>query len=297
MKKNKPLKRHIKDALLQIWLSRNNIKLLNFPIPCKLPYGNYILAYGDLMGSRFFLQSYMRRPYEEGLSEFICQYLKRGMTFFDIGANQGFYSLIAAGRVADTGRVFAFEPIPSVMQKFKRNIEFNKIKNINPEQMAVSRTEGEVAMYVCVDGWESLSSLREPSEDVLSRKEIIQVSTISLNKYVEMRQIRKIDLMKIDVEGGELDVLQGGRQLWTDHRPIVVCEIEDKRTNQWNYQASTILDYLKNQNYQWFEIGSDGKLVNSNECDKHDHFSNLAAVPHEKIKTIEYLIDQTNKEL
>lgn len=291
MKKNRSFERKVKDVLLKMWLSRNKIKPLNIPVPCKLPHGGYILAYGDQMGSRFFRQSYMGTPYEQGCSEFIYRYLKPGMTFFDIGANQGIYTLIASRQVKENGKVVAFEPIPSVMEKLKRNILINKIKNVNPEQMAVSQAESKEEMYVCIDGWESLSSLREPAEDVLCRKEIIQVRTTSLNKYVEYHNIKRIDLMKIDVEGGELDVLKGGDKLWLDHRPVVTCEIEDKRTNQWNYHASNIVDYLNNQDYQWFELSSNGKLISANQRAAHDTFSNLAAVPREKIKTIQHLIN------
>jgi len=284
------LKEQLKRKLFAVWMRRGESRWLNIPIRCRIPGGGEILAYGDQMGSRFFLQAYLGKPYEDGCQKLIVRLLKPGMTFFDVGANQGFYTLIAAKRVGDGGLVVAFEPVPSVMEKLRRNLAINGYRNVMTEQVAVSASEGSTEMHVCVEGFETLSSLREPAEDVLVKRELVRVPLVSLNEYVKRQQIGSIDLMKIDVEGGELDVLAGGSLLWERQRPIVICEVEDKRTGKWNYRASRIIDYLEERRYHWFEIGDGGTLSRKEHTEDHDLFSNYAAVPSEKLPAVSSLV-------
>ncbi|PKN32949.1 MAG: hypothetical protein CVU61_15735 [Deltaproteobacteria bacterium HGW-Deltaproteobacteria-19] len=295
MRRIDALKQRMKKGLFFLWMSRGRLGWLNFPILCRLPGGGLILAYGDHMGSRFFLQAYLGRPYEDGCQKLIRRLLKPGMTFFDIGANQGFYTMIGARQVGQSGLVVAFEPVPSVMRKLRRNIDLNGYHHVKAEQFAVSRIEGSVDMHVCREGFESLSSLREPAEDVLVKQEILRVSLIPLDDYVEKVRIGRIDLVKIDVEGGELDVLAGGSRLWEHGRPVVLCEIEDKRTNKWHYRASRIIEFLEGYGYRWFEVGTDGTLRIKEPTEEHILFSNYVAVPEERISSVSGLISPSRE--
>lgn len=284
------LKPRVKRSLLRLWMIRGRSRWLDFPVRCGLPGGGRILAYGDHMGSRFFLQAYLGRPYEDGCQRLISRLLEPGMTFFDVGANQGLYTMIAARRVGGGGLVVAFEPVPSVMRRLERNVALNGYGNVRTEQVAVSTAEGSVDMHVCREGFESLSSLREPAGDVTVRREILRVPLVSLDDYVERNRIGGVDLVKIDVEGGELDVLAGGSALWESRRPVVLCEIEDRRTGTWNYRASRIIEYLEDRRYRWFEVLADGTLRPKTPAEDHDLFANCAAVPEEKVPSLGGLV-------
>jgi FkbM family methyltransferase len=269
-----------KKIVQYIWFLRGKIPFLNFPLPCILPFGSLYLAYGDGMGLMFF----SHRPYEKNEWQFISRFLKPGMKFFDVGANQGFYTLLAAKKVGLGGKVFSFEPVPSQLSKLRRNIKINLLHNTTTEQMALGSKEENTNMYVCLGGDEALSSLRFPSEDANIKKEVIKVQVTTLDNYISKNKIPSVDFVKIDVEGGELNVLKGGVNMLKDIRPILMCEVQDIRTRQWGYRASEIYKFLEDYNYSWFSVASDGSLVPSIHKENHEaKGENLIALPKEKI--------------
>lgn len=269
-----------KKIIQYIWFLRGRFPFLNFPLPCFLPFGSLYFAYGDGMGLIFFF----KRPYEENEWRFVYKFLKPGMTFFDVGANQGFYTLLAAKQVGQNGKVFSFEPVPSQIKKLKRNIKINRFHNVVTEPLALGSEMGFVNMYVCLSGDEALSSLRPPSEDINSRKKIIQVSVSTIDNYIRKNNISSVDFVKIDVEGGELNVLRGAVNTIKNFRPIFLCEVQDKRTLQWGYSASEICKFLEDYDYSWFFVGKNGELESSVFTDKHKiKGENLIAIPIEKV--------------
>lgn len=272
-----------KKIVQNIWGLRERIAFLNFPLPCFLAHGIIYLAYGDGMG----LMLFFKRPYEENERKFVYKFLKTGMTFFDIGANQGIYTLLAGKKVSKGGKVISFEPVPSQFKKLKRNLKINRINNVITEPLAVGVEIETVNMYVCLGGDEALSSLRLPTEDIKSKKSIIQVPVTTIDEYVKKNNISNIDFVKIDVEGGELNVLKGMTETLKTIRPIFMCEVQDKRTVQWGYSASEICKFLENRDYSWFIANSDGMLEFSESKDEHNIAGeNLIAVPNEKVKNM-----------
>ncbi|MGA2418429.1 MAG: FkbM family methyltransferase, partial [Candidatus Staskawiczbacteria bacterium] len=194
---------------------------------------------------------------------------------------------LAAKQVGPKGKVFSFEPVPSQLQKLKRNIKINRFRNVVPEPLALGSEKGFVNMYVCLDGDEALSSLRLPAEDINSRKKIIQVPITTLDDYVNKFSILSLDFVKIDVEGGELNVLKGATNILKTLRPVLMCEVQDKRTRQWGYSASDIYKFLENYDYSWFGTDKNGSLKPFKSREKHDiSGENLIAIPKEKINHV-----------
>jgi len=272
----------IKKIAYSIWHLRAKL-FCDFPLPCVLPYGSLYLAYGDGMGFMFFF----KRPYEENERKFVQKFLKLGMTFFDVGANQGFYTLLAAKQVGQDGKVFSFEPVPSQIKKLRKNIKINRFRNVTTEPLAIGSKSGRLNMYVCSNGDEALSSLRVPAKDAYSPKEIINVQVTTLDDYVDESKILSVDFIKIDVEGGELEVLKGAAGILKNMRPVIMCEVQDKRTAQWGYRASDICKFVDQYDYSWFDVVENGLLKISGQKDKHDiSGENLIAIPKEKINSL-----------
>jgi FkbM family methyltransferase len=267
----------LKKIAYSIWHSRAKL-FLDFPIPCILPFGSIYLAYGDGMGFMLFL----KRPYEEKELKYVSEFLKPGMVFVDVGANQGIYTLLAAKRVGQEGKVFSFEPVPSQIAKLKRNIKINGFKNVVTEQLALGANPGKGKMHICIDGDEALSSLREPAEDATSPKEIVEVKIDTLDDYVKKSKNSSINFIKIDVEGGELEVLKGASDVLKNMRPVILCEVQDKRTEQWGYKASEICNLLKGYNYSLFDFSEDGNLKPHEILNRYEVGVNLVAMPKEK---------------
>lgn len=277
-------KKYIKKIGRFLWYGRSRFSFLDFPLPCRLPYGSWFLARGDEAG----LVTFFKIPYEENEWRFVAQFLKPEMTFFDIGANQGFYTLLAAKYVGLKGKVFAFEPVPREFRNLNWNILINRFQNIKAEPVALGVQEGFTDMFVCLDGKGAYSSLQPPSEKVRAKRKLIKVPITTLDEYVQGNNISSIDFIKIDVEGGELSVLKGGINVLSKLRPVLMCEVSDKRTQQWGYSSSEIGCFVKKYKYQWFQVTPQVLLRFFNEKINFD--GNLIAIPEEKINNFDYKI-------
>ncbi|MBM2824187.1 MAG: Methyltransferase, FkbM family [Thermoleophilia bacterium] len=135
-----------------------------------------------------------------------------GSVVFDVGANAGFLSLLAARLVGPAGRVIAFEPSPAAVVYLRRHVALNRALNIEIIDVAVADENGR-ARFSSVGPLE-LGHLDAEGE--------VEVETASLDTLVEDRVIPPPDVVKIDVEGAELSVLRGARAIMQANRPVVV---------------------------------------------------------------------------
>jgi FkbM family methyltransferase len=140
---------------------------------------------------------------------FLDRYLKPEMTFIDVGANLGEYSLFAAKRLTQ-GRVLAFEPLPSMQAVLRENIALNKLRNIDVFPFGLSSQAEMLTIHEFEDAHEGLATFypgqrgSRPSVDVPLR---------TLDEVVVSLQLDRVDFIKIDIEGGELKALQGCRSV------------------------------------------------------------------------------------
>ena len=277
-----------------VWYARNSIPLLNFPIPWRLPYGGWFLVYPDEMG----LGLIPKRPwnklsssYEEGEWRFLLRFIKQGMVCFDIGANQGFYTILLSKQVGTQGKVFAFEPVPGELRKLKRNIRINRCSNVVLEGMAISSYEGYVDMFVCLGGHSSRSSLAPPPTEVKAPVKVEKVPVITLDGYIMRNDIKEIHFMKIDVEGSEREVIKGAEKVvLKELRPLIMMEMADVTNLQFGYKAVENYRYLDSLGFVWFEVTSNGFLKTTSP--KITYRENLIAVPEEKLKMVQRFIKE-----
>jgi FkbM family methyltransferase len=265
-----------------MWYMRDRIPVLNFPVPWRLPYGGWFLAYGDVVGFGVVARSFLHRYYDLGEWKFISRYLEAGMVYIDIGANQGYFTILAAKQVRDNGSVFAFEPSPREFRRLRRNLRLNGCNNVTLESHALGSYQGFTDFHMCLGSQGSFSSIQLPGNDVTSPKRLIQVPITTLDSYVKRSNIRSVDLIKMDVEGAELEVLKGGLSVLTGtKRPVWMCELEDGRTRQWGYKARNICEVLAGYEYTWYSITIDGRL--RYQPPREEYNENLVAVPNESI--------------
>lgn len=225
------------------------------PLPARLPFGAWFLARNDSVGG-----AEMHGGFELAERAFVSRFLQAGMTALDIGAHHGLYTLLASKLVGPNGRVFAFEPSPRERRALRWNVGFNRCKNVVIEGLALGNEEGEGSLYV-VDVHETgCNSLRPPAlPDATS---IIPVHVISLDQWLAVHHPESVDFIKLDVEGGELSVLQGAEKLLERRpRPVILAEVQDIRTQPWGYRAKEIISFLSDKGYRWFSISADGSLA------------------------------------
>jgi FkbM family methyltransferase len=144
--------------------------------------------------------------YEQHDSALVRRYLRPGMTFVDVGANIGFYSLMAAEVAGPSGRVIAFEPNPDVHQHLQETIRNNGIQNIILEQAAVGDAAGWTDLFVPKESGNNTATMiaNEGGRPV-------RVPVVTLDEYLDRHQVARVDFLKIDAEGFEPKVIQGAR--------------------------------------------------------------------------------------
>ena len=142
--------------------------------------------------------------YEEETRKVVMQTLKPGDVFFDLGANIGYFTVLAANQVGPTGRVIAFEPTPATRSYLDRNVQSNGVGGIVAvEAFAISERRGTAYFEV---GHES--ECNSIATDGRSAAETIEVKTIGIDEYCEEKGLARVDMIKMDIEGQELKAIR-----------------------------------------------------------------------------------------
>lgn len=215
--------------------------------------------------------------YEKGILHYLSSVLNEGDCFVDIGANIGLMSIYAAQEVGDSGKVISFEAHPQTVELLIENISLNKLSNIQVQAFALGSTDGTSTIY---DNWQvnrGGASLIVKTKDSKSFEiEIHQLDTIFPADLIPK-------VIKIDVEGFELEVLKGAKSLIVNKLPILIVELSEKRKNVHD-SSSEIIDLIKSYgNYRFFKLkgGKERKsklveIISSDDLPQHD---NIICVP------------------
>ena len=149
--------------------------------------------------------------YEFAATRFFKTFLKAGMAVADIGANVGYFSLVAAQLVEESGDVYAFEPVPAIVKRLRRNVELNSFDRVQVHERAVAGDTGEHVFY------ESNLAENQGVASLLpgdSRRDVgFRVQTVSIDDFIQSLREPRLDLIKIDVEGAETEVFAGAQKL------------------------------------------------------------------------------------
>jgi FkbM family methyltransferase len=160
-------------------------------------------------------------------------------TVFDIGSYTGIYALVAA-KSNNQLKVYAFEPNPNLFPALEKNLKLNRIGNVKSEQMALDKEPGESYLYLNHETHTSISSLVQSSS--AGNKFLVNKTTLDI--YCAKNSINCIDLMKIDVEGYETNILQGGLSMIMNSSPIILMESLSQKTLEIQYELLHKLGYL-----------------------------------------------------
>lgn len=204
--------------------------------------------------------------YETEKMEVVSAYLKPGMTFVDVGANKGDFTLVAAKRVGSFGRVVSFEPEPSNCYWLRRSIGKNGYSNIELIEAAAGETDGEAVLYLGEkSGWHSLRP------HPLLCEGTTKVSQIRLDSLSESGRIGKIDMIKVDVEGAEIEVLRGGwRTLSSNPDIVLLMDIHPQR----GVDPRRVVALLADMRYDIYEM----KIPHRRICHVEDNLREVMAV-------------------
>lgn len=222
--------------------------------------------------------------FENEERRFVEGFLQPGMIVLDIGANQGYYTLLASRKVGPRGRVLAFEPSPGELVRLKQHLRLNRCKNVEVFASALGAAEGTAELHIVLGTESGCHSLRPPN--VSQPTSLLRVPVERLDDVLKMRGIARVDFIKLDVEGAELAVLQGAPELLRrSPRPVILTEVQDIRTEPWGYRAAEILSFLSSLGFQWFAPQPSGFLAKL-PLDSQTYDGNFVALPEERINSL-----------
>jgi FkbM family methyltransferase len=193
--------------------------------------------------------------YDPDESALLPSLLKDGDVFLDVGANVGYYTLLASQLVGAPGAVHAFEPVPGTFAVLARNVADARLANVHLNPKAVSDgTADRLVLYVpradTSTGWASIQ-VTDPSAH-----ETVSIEAISLDRYVERAGIGRVALVKMDIEGAEPQALRGGAALFASpDAPDLLAEVNPFVLRRVRSGEDELIGLLRGFGYELFEIG------------------------------------------
>lgn len=169
--------------------------------------------YLDLKDTMVSQEVFYKGVWEKELTKLMKDIIKEDTVFVDVGAHIGYYSLLAA-KIAKKSRVYSFEPMTINYELLEKNIALNNYKNVKCFKIALSDSEGKVKLY-CDKNLSVRNSI--VSTEIIEGNALEDVETMPLDFLVE-----NADIVKIDVEGGEVKVLKGMKKLIEINQDIIV---------------------------------------------------------------------------
>jgi len=209
--------------------------------------------------------------------------LEPEQVFFDVGANIGVFTLIAARRVKD-GRVHAFEPSEFHLKKLHRNVKVNGFQNVVINPVGLSNSAAQRKLYF-PKLKESMTNTGQSSfyvsEDEIKEYVVENVTAVRLDDYVEDNSLERLDVIKVDVEGAEMEVLEGGLTALSKFRPGVMMEVSKSNLACAGKDLREIVDFWDTLDYALFIIRPNGELTPINGLSSFKVHQNIYCCPQE----------------
>jgi FkbM family methyltransferase len=191
---------------------------------------------------------YLKETDSEKLAA-MCRLIPPGGTFFDVGAFIGLHTCAVARHVGPDGKVMAFEPMPENFELLRGNVRINSLDNVRCEQVALSDADGSIDLFVPGEHPGGSSSSTRVYESPGWRR-----AGRARRARLDDFQPERVDLIKIDVEGHEMDVLEGGRQTIACHHPVIVCEVMEHNRRAFD-------SFAREMDYEGLALGRRGRLT------------------------------------
>jgi len=189
---------------------------------------------------------------DKGGISYLISAITKGQTVFDIGAHKAGYLYFMQKQVGEYGKVFAFEPQSCLFNYIKKLKALLNWQNVTIEHLALSDTAVKTILFIPAKKGTNASS---PGATIIADKNRAdfglkeEVNTETLDAYCIRNNVQP-DFLKIDVEGNELKIFQGGLAIITKFKPKIYVEIEARHIGR--EQATKTFDYLQNIGYKGY---------------------------------------------
>jgi FkbM family methyltransferase len=190
---------------------------------------------------------YYQSGYEEGNYNFLREKVKPGMHIIDIGAHLGLFSVASSQLAGDTGKVVCFEPTPGTYAILLQTLQLNHCSNVVPVMGAVGNKEGAAVFYISETVACNSNSLVKNIPGKSAKENEVKMFTIDGAVH---RYLLKPGVIKIDAEGAELDVLEGGVNAFRQYKPILILGLHPQFISEKGDSLEKIWDLLQQSGYQ-----------------------------------------------
>jgi len=249
------------------WLFKHLAKRLDYRVPVMARLGNEMkiqVPWIDVAGRTIHKDGW----YEPDTVRILSTLLAPGMTFLDIGAAFGQYTLLAAGAVGNSGKVYAFEPDPVSFDWLDRNVRRNYLGNVTAVEIALGDTVGALDLYIGAPDNLGTTSLRQQYN---YSGRAVRVDVMPLDRYFERVGLDRVDVIKMDVEGAESLVLRGAQKLLA-MRPAMIIEFEESNQVRFGSSCAELARMLIEKGYKLESI-LEGERVPYEAAHSAAHYS------------------------
>jgi FkbM family methyltransferase len=234
------------------WLLLRMAESINCRIPVegKLLNGLRIkVVWNDDIGREIYYQG----CYEPRTIEVFRKILKPGMIFLDVGAHCGEFTLFASQIVGAEGEVHSFEPDSDTFRLLSESVHLNGLKNVRLNQSAVSDEDATKQFYQSTPNGIGGGCLQPLDE--FQRGHAMQVACTRLDTYMKAKVLKRADVMKMDIEGAEINALKGAEALLaTDGKPIILLEFNEFALSAFGGSCRKLAEELLSRGYVLFRI-------------------------------------------
>lgn len=213
---------------------------------------------------------------DKGGIAYLTSAIKKGQTVLDIGAHKAGYLYWMLKQVGDTGKIYAFEPQSTLYQYIKKIKELFGWDNVTVEHLALSDSVGSVTLYIPTNKAGKSSSpgatiVEHKDQEGMSATETVGTDTLDL--YCSRHNL-KTDFLKIDVEGNELRIFQGGVETLKKYKPKILVEIETRHVGQ--EKVLETFNFMEELGYKGHFIhGLDRLPLSSFSFDKYQNTNDM----------------------
>lgn len=200
---------------------------------------------------------YLTGDYEPELIEIYRPLLNnQNLTVLDIGANIGAHTLKMASFLGSDAAIYAIEPTNYAYDKLKQNISLNHdLKNkIRPKQVLLTSKKNDVSLNSISASWDIERTINHKGRNIYDGGfscDLSNSTSMTLDKFVEAERIDHIDLIKLDVDGNEIDILDGAVKTFKQFKPILLIELSPIHFEKHRYDFTDLLIHLKKLNYEF----------------------------------------------
>ncbi|PCH95928.1 MAG: hypothetical protein COB85_04135 [Bacteroidetes bacterium] len=231
---------------------------------------------------------YLYGTYELGTAHIIAAVLNKGDSFIDVGANIGFFSLMASQLVSSSGKVYSFEPFPESLELLNANIKLNNVENISVYDFALGAKSSEKRIYPEPENRGGSSFIKNKFNQVQG-SELVKIKP--LNDLAEIAHDTLIKAIKIDVEGWELEVLRGCSALLKSENPPVLIVEYSSFSIQESEERMELVGFIRGVGeYKIFKLrrgkGRISKLVLIQTDDQLPNHDNLFCFTEQHIRSL-----------